>query len=179
MPAGCEILALPANGAAKAVLDVTWWRARRISAFTAMLAIVPAMACSAPPLTLQPPAEPHHVACIPADGRQGQPGCWELASIPISASAGTPLYWHVYEFPSVAEAKQAKDNQSQIIEAYGRVWLEAVTVQSWTPRGDRRSDANTFIATPDGFFYGGHVHAGNEEQGPYASGSRGLGGFGR
>ena len=130
-------MALPANGAAKAVLDVTWWRARRISAFTAMLAIVPAMACSAPPLTLQPPAEPHHVACIPADGRQGQPGCWELASIPISASAGTPLYWHVYEFPSVAEAKQAKDNQSQIIEAYGRVWLEAVTVQSWTPRGGR------------------------------------------
>ena len=128
-------MALQVNGAAEAVFAI-WRRARRTSAFASVLALIPTMACSASP-AVQPPAEPHHVACIPAVGRQGQPGCWELGSIPISASAETPLYWHVYEFPSVAKAQQAQDNQSKIIEAYGRVWLEAVTVQSWTARGGR------------------------------------------
>jgi quercetin dioxygenase-like cupin family protein len=60
-----------------------------------------------------------------------------LGSIPISTSAGTPLYWHVYEFASVAKARQAQDDQSLIIEAYGRVWLEAVAAQRWTAQGGR------------------------------------------
>ena len=87
--------------------------------------------------TLQAHPEPHHVACIPVNGHQGQPGCWELGSVPISAPLGTPLYWHVYEFPSVALAKQAQDEHSRVIEAYGRVWLEAAATKRWTARGGR------------------------------------------
>jgi quercetin dioxygenase-like cupin family protein len=128
------------SGAAETPLDAMWRRAQRTSAFASMFAvltIIPATAYSGALPPLHPLADPHHVACIPADGHQGQPGCWELGSIPISTPAGQPLYWHVYEFPSVAKAQQVRDDQSQIIEAYGRVWLEAVTVQGWTARGGR------------------------------------------
>ena len=108
----------------------------RRAAFNA-LAIVPATASVAGPPMLQPHPQPHHVACSPANGHQGQPGCWKLDSMPISAPAGTPLYWHVYEFPSAAKAQEARDDQSRIIEAYGRVWLESVGPRQWTPKGGR------------------------------------------
>lgn len=103
----------------------------------AAFAIIPTGACSVASRPLQPHPLSHQVACIPVDGHQGQPGCWELGSVPISAPAGTPLYWHVYEFPSVALAQRARDQHSRIIEAYGRVWLEAVTAEQWKARGGR------------------------------------------
>jgi quercetin dioxygenase-like cupin family protein len=87
------------------------------------------------PTALQPHLQPHHVACTPVNGHEGQPGCWELGNIPISAAVGTPLFWHVYEFPTVAEAQQARDDRSQVITAYGRAWLEAVADKGWKPRG--------------------------------------------
>ena len=113
---------------------------RRRSPFALVLAVaalVPAGACPAASLSVQPDPPTQHVACIPADGHQGQPGCWELASVPVSAPAGTPLYWHVYEFPSVALARRAADEHSRVVEAYGRVWLEAVATGQWRARGGR------------------------------------------
>ena len=100
-------------------------------------AIVSSGAGSAAPTVLQAHREPHHVACIAVNGHQGQPGCWELGSVPISTPAGTALYWHVYEFQSVETAQKAGDEHSLIIEAYGRVWLEAVATEQWRARGGR------------------------------------------
>ncbi len=77
------------------------------------------------------------MACIPVNGHQGQPGCWELGSVPVSTPAGTALYWHVYEFPSVETAQKAGDKHSRVIEAYGRVWLEAVANKQWRATGGR------------------------------------------
>jgi quercetin dioxygenase-like cupin family protein len=107
------------------------------SAVFAALAIVAAGVCSAAAPALQAHPKPHHVACIPVNGHQGQPGCWELGSVPISTPAGTDLYWHVYEFQSVEAAQKAGDEHSRIIEAYGRVWLEAVANKQWRSRGGR------------------------------------------
>jgi quercetin dioxygenase-like cupin family protein len=107
------------------------------SAVFAALAIVATDAGSAAPPALQAHPEPHHVACIPVNGHQGQPGCWELGSVSISTPAGTALYWHVYEFQSVETAQKGGDEHSRIIEAYGRVWLEAVAEKQWRARGGR------------------------------------------
>jgi quercetin dioxygenase-like cupin family protein len=105
-------------------------------AFAALAIVATGLGPATSP-TLQVHPAPHHVACSPVNGHQGQPGCWELGSIPISAPEGSPLYWHVYEFSSVAKAQQARDDHSRIIEAYGRVWLEAVTTEQWKARGGR------------------------------------------
>lgn len=103
----------------------------------AAFAIISTGACAVAPPTLQPHPSSHQVACIPVNGHQGQPGCWELGSVPVSAPAGTPLYWHVYEFSSVELAQQARDEHSRIIEAYGRIWLEAVSTEQWRAKGGR------------------------------------------
>ena len=94
-----------------------------------------ASSVASPPL--QPHELSHQVACIPVDGHQGQPGCWELGNVSISASPETPIYWHVYEFPSLALAQQARDEHSRVIEAFGRVWLESVATERWKARGGR------------------------------------------
>lgn len=109
----------------------------RIALGLAAVTALPATASSGAPPTSPLPAEQLNVACSPVNGHQGQPGCWTLGSIAIAARPGTPLYWHVYEFASVAEAQRARDDQSLVIEAYGRVWLQAVTRRQWRPRGGR------------------------------------------
>lgn len=96
------------------------------------MGVTPATSAKLPPHPV-----PHHVACTPVNGHQGQPGCWEIGSIPISADVGTQLFWHVYEFSTVAKAQQARDARSQVIKAYGRVWLEAVADKQWRVRGGR------------------------------------------
>ena len=60
-----------------------------------------------------------------------------LGSVPISAPAGTPVFWHVHEFSSVELAQQALDEQGRIIEAFGRVFLETMAAEQWRPRGGR------------------------------------------
>lgn len=96
-------------------------------------------ACSAPSHSLQPHAESHQVNCLPADGREGQVGCWIRASAPVSTPAGVPLYWHIYEFASPEQARQAENPQSRVVEAYDRTWLLAVASQDWRVEGGRHA----------------------------------------
>lgn len=94
--------------------------------------------CAEPGHSLRQHPEPLQVSCEPANGRQGQLGCWVLASTPVSVTAGEPLYWHVYEFASPADAERARDSHSTVMQAYGRTWLLAVTARDWTARGGSR-----------------------------------------
>lgn len=78
---------------------------------------------------MQPHSSGQSTACEPANGRQGQPGCWVVASIPISPSA-EPLYWHVYEAQSAAQERRV-GQEGQVIRAHGRTWIVAVAGKHW------------------------------------------------
>ena len=103
---------------------------------TAFFAVPLILAACAPTPTVHHPAAlashptPKATACEPANGRQGQPGCWVLASAPVKAST-TPLYWHVYEFPSAEQAQQHASDTAKVIRAHDRAWLVAVVDQKW------------------------------------------------
>lgn len=77
-------------------------------------------------------------ACEPPNGRQGQPGCWVLATAPVGSTE--PLFWHVYEV-GPGEQDRATGPTSRIIHAFGRVWLVAVAGQAWN------SDTGRHVAT--------------------------------
>lgn len=82
----------------------------------------------------QPPpmhsvSSPQATACEPANGREGQAGCWIVGSAPVNASTA-PLYWHVYEI-AAGERSRHVDPQSQIIRAQGRTWIVAVAGEHW------------------------------------------------
>lgn len=114
------------------------WRSANQRGFVAALMTICLAACAAPSHSPRPHAPLTEVSCEPANGRQGQLGCWVLGSSPISAAAGSPVYWHVYEFSSQAAAERARDAQSTVVPAYGRIWLMAVAVENWSASGGRR-----------------------------------------
>lgn len=77
----------------------------------------------------EPNPSPEATACEPANGREGTPGCWVLATAPV-ISQPAPVYWHVYELDS-AEQAQGSGQQSRAISAHGRTWLVTVAGQEW------------------------------------------------
>jgi quercetin dioxygenase-like cupin family protein len=93
---------------------------------------------ASPALTAAPPAPPHDqhsrdVACVPAEGRQDQLGCWIIATLPMDATAESPLFWHVYELPVGTEPAAADLAGSLAVPAYGRKWLFMVADRDWRP----------------------------------------------
>ena len=109
---------------------------------TAWAAVPLILAACAPTATVHYPAAlashptPKATACEPANGRQGQPGCWVLANAPLEAST-TPLYWHVYEFSSADQAQQHASDTAKVIFAHDRTWLVTVADQQWQVSGGR------------------------------------------
>ena len=84
-----------------------------------------------------PHPSPQATACEPANGREGQPGCWVLGSAEVNPSSG-PYYWHVYELESAKQVSEIPDTQATIIHAHGRTWLMAVAGQDWRATAGRR-----------------------------------------
>ncbi len=85
---------------------------------------------------LHPHASAAGTVCQPANGREGQPGCWVLATAQISPSA-TPLYWHVYEIGSDEQARQSAGAPGTIVRALGRTWLMDVAGEEWRASAGR------------------------------------------
>ena len=111
---------------------------RMIALIAGSLALV---ACAPRALVEQPTAANVHsshppTACQPANGRQGQPGCWVIATAPIGAPATTP-YWHIYEFASAEQAQPHAHGPAKVINAFGRTWLVAVGTREWSVQGGR------------------------------------------
>lgn len=111
---------------------------RKIASLGASLALV---ACAPPTLVRQSKASSLHsshppTACLPANGRQGQPGCWIIATALIGAPTAAQ-YWHVYEFAAVQQAQPHAHGPARIITAFGRTFLVAVTSREWRVRGGR------------------------------------------
>jgi quercetin dioxygenase-like cupin family protein len=105
-----------------------------IASMTAMLASPAAMAAL--------PAETHQahardVACVPAEGRDEQPGCWIIATMPVAATAGRPVYWHVYELPAAARPSATDLADGRPVKAYGRNWRFMMADRDWKPRVGR------------------------------------------
>ncbi len=90
-------------------------------------------ACSTAP----PPAEARlnaqETACIPVNGRQGQPGCWIIASMPVAATSRSPLFWHVYELAAEGGADTSEISGGRVVQAYDRKWLLKVADREWRP----------------------------------------------
>ena len=89
-----------------------------------------------------PPADAHSahaqdVACVPAEGRAEQPGCWIIATLPVAGTAGSPLYWQVYELPASASPAATALAGGRLVKAYGRNWLLMMADRGWKPKVGR------------------------------------------
>ncbi len=90
-------------------------------------------ACSPPPQLAEAHQDMQQTACVPANGRQGQPGCWIISTLPVAATAGNALYWHVYELAAGSEPVVADLAGGRLAQAYGRNWLFMMGDRDWRP----------------------------------------------
>jgi len=78
------------------------------------------------------------VRCIPVEQRAGEKlGCYVLARETLG-ELPTPVYWHLYEYPSRAAADGAKGKHGSVIESYGKVWLLNVADANWSASGGKK-----------------------------------------
>ena len=78
--------------------------------------------------------------CRPVAERVGeQGGCWILADESLGLLPQTPLFWHLVNYPTRAEAGAAKGPRGSVFEAFGKIWLSTIAEAGWqAPRGAMR-----------------------------------------
>lgn len=105
-------------------------------------------------------------------------GCYITARQELGAlPRDTALFWHIVEFPALAEAEARRGPRGLAIESLGRVWLFTIAPAGWQAAGGRTIaiigplplvDASSFAAVyMEGVFQPGmssivHRHAGVE-----------------
>lgn len=77
--------------------------------------------------------------CRPVAERVGDRGCWILADESLGQLPQTPLFWHLVNYPTRAEAEAAKEPRGTVIEAVGKIWLSTIAEAGWqAPNGGVR-----------------------------------------
>ena len=73
--------------------------------------------------------------CIPASARAGRDvGCFIVTERPIGIVGAAPVYWHVTQLTSPANADSIDARSGAVIDAYGHTWLLTIGDSSWRPR---------------------------------------------
>jgi hypothetical protein len=77
--------------------------------------------------------------CRPVSERIGdQMGCWILADERLGPLPQTPLFWHLVNYPTRAEAEMAKGPRGTVIDAFQKVWLSTIAESGWQSAGGVR-----------------------------------------
>jgi len=77
--------------------------------------------------------------CRPASERVGdQMGCWTLVDEKLDQPPKTPLFWHLVNYPTRAEAEMAKGPRGTVIDAFEKIWLSTIAEPGWQPPGGVR-----------------------------------------
>jgi quercetin dioxygenase-like cupin family protein len=116
------------------------------------------------------------VAAPPGDGTVG---CYLNATEELKSLPRGELFWHLYQYPTRAEADAAKPvSVGTVTEALGKVWLYAIQTEDWRPplsgqrvavigplpvQSDKRYTARYMQAVfPPGMETAVHTHSGPE-----------------
>src|SRR5689334_14017391 len=79
------------------------------------------------------------VHCVPVAQRSSEKlGCWITGREVLGELPQTPLYWHVYEYPSRVDADSAKGKRGSVVESYGKIWLFSIADAKWTATGGKK-----------------------------------------
>jgi mannose-6-phosphate isomerase-like protein (cupin superfamily) len=76
---------------------------------------------------------------MPVGLRKQDLGCYVLANETLRALPQKPLFWHLYTYPTLQAARQAKGKSTgTVAESLGKVWLFKIAPADWRPPGGKR-----------------------------------------
>jgi len=82
--------------------------------------------------------------------RTSEVGCYLVASQDLGKLPQTPLYWHLYNYPTRSSAEVVKPPNGTVVESFGKVWLYAIAEAGWKPsRGERVAVIGPLPISPD------------------------------
>lgn len=76
--------------------------------------------------------------CKPVSQRTAELGCWITANAKLGQLPQEPIFWHLYTYPTQAEAEAQKGSRGTVVESLGKVWLLAIDTASWRPSAGTR-----------------------------------------
>jgi quercetin dioxygenase-like cupin family protein len=83
--------------------------------------------CALPALS-QAPSRPCSVGATPVPG----PACL-LAKVELGNLTSSPVYWHLYVYPTAAKAQAELTPRGIVVEEFGRRWLFTIAEEQWRP----------------------------------------------
>jgi len=89
---------------------------------------------------LATPPEALAQICKPVSERTDELGCWITANADLGQLPKEPIFWHLYSYPTRAEAEAAKGPRGTVVESLGKIWLLTIDTADW------RSSAGTRVA---------------------------------
>jgi mannose-6-phosphate isomerase-like protein (cupin superfamily) len=86
----------------------------------------------------QPAACPY--CCnMPVSVRTQETGCYIVAQQKIDHLPAGQLFWHIYSYPTVQQAKEAQGSSAAtVVESLGKVWLFNIAAANWRPEGGKQ-----------------------------------------
>ncbi len=97
------------------------------------------------PATAQIPGTRVPGGCdVPVAQRDGEIGCYLVATQPLATHPADPLYWHIYAFPTRAAAERAAGQATgvslpsvrTVVTSLGRAWLFVLAGAEWRAPGE-------------------------------------------
>ena len=74
----------------------------------------------------------------PAGQRTSEVGCYLSATEVLGALPQGSLFWHLYVYPTRAEADTAKGPRGTVVESFDRIWLYTIAESDWSAPGGER-----------------------------------------
>ena len=76
---------------------------------------------------------------VPAAARTKETGCYLTATETLEKLPAGELFWHLYEYPTLAAAQAAKPSSfGTVAESLGKVWLYVIAGKEWRPTAGQR-----------------------------------------
>jgi quercetin dioxygenase-like cupin family protein len=77
--------------------------------------------------------------CVtPASERESEAGCYLSAETQLGALSATPVFWHLYHYPTREAAVAAQSAGTTVVDSFSKVWLYAIADQGWKPAGGEK-----------------------------------------
>jgi hypothetical protein len=71
--------------------------------------------------------------------RTREEGCYVLANDELDSLPSGPLYWHLYTYPNMTAASEAKETSTEtVVMSFGKAWLFNIAPASWRPSTGER-----------------------------------------
>jgi len=78
-------------------------------------------------------AQPPGACNVSAVGHHGHLGCYLSASDTLGALPAVPLFWHLYDYPTMAAARAARGLHGTVVQSFGHNWLFTIADSAWRP----------------------------------------------